>query len=340
MDVQTKGATLVLLRVDFRSATVAKSRRTLGFTLVELLVVIAIIGVLIALLLPAIQAAREAARRLSCQNNLKQMGLAVLNHHDTQGHLLPPKVLVHPDDLATNGGAFHLSRNTLGGPLLGLLPFLEEGNRFNSLDLRKSITDPVNLPVSTATVSTYLCASMSLPSGYLPGETLSPGSYITSVRTDVGNDLLPGYNGIAQNDGAFSKVTVQGQYDLRLKDVTDGTSRTLLIGEINYPVVFQQWESAASLETVGGRGAVVYSWAEGYPERTWGHMSVLKPELFNNSKDYVPSLSNRVFRSDHPGGVHFVLLDGSVQFLADDTDPAVRHALVTRAGGEIVADFD
>lgn len=318
----------------------SKYRRALGFTLVELLVVIAIIGVLIALLLPAIQAAREAARRMTCQNNLKQIGLAVLNHHDTQGHLLPPKVLVRSEDLATNGGAYHLSRNTLGGPLLGLLPFLEEGNRFDTLDLRKSITDQVNLPVSTATVTSYLCASMALPSGYIPGETLSPGSYIPSVRTDVGNDLIPEYEGIARNDGAFSKVTLQGHYDLRLKDVTDGTSKTLLIGEINYPIAFAERESAATLDTVGGRSAVVYSWAEGYPERAWGHMSVLMPELFNNSKIYHGSMGSRVFRSDHPGGVHFVLLDGSVQFLTDDSDPDVRLALVTRAGNEIVAEFD
>lgn len=305
------------------------SRRT-GFTLVELLVVIAIIGVLVALLLPAIQAAREAARRCSCRNNLKQIGIAVQNYHDVNKHLPPPKVLVH------RGDPHHFSRNTLGGPLMELLPYLEEGNRFDTLDLRKSIYDPVNLPVATSTVATYICPSMSLPEEFNPGETLAPGSYLVSVRTDVGNDLIYGE---LINDGAFAELTFHGEYNLSFKDITDGASNTLLIGEINYPPAFREHESLRPITGPTDKGFKAFAWAEGYIELAWGHMAVLAPQLFDNGDKWLASSNSRVFRSDHPGGVQFVMLDGSVQFLTDDSDPDVRHALVTRAGQEADHNF-
>lgn len=309
-------------------------RRT-AFTLVELLVVIAIVGVLISLLMPAIQAAREAARRCSCRNNLKQIGLAVQNYHDSNKHLPPPKVLVHREELAP-GGPHHLSRNLLGGPLFALLPYLEEGNRFDALDLRKSIFDPVNLRTTSATITTFLCPSMELPTD-AAGEklTLAPGSYLVSVLTDNDNDLLPQNNGKVTNDGAFAGIVLHGEYALSLKDVADGATNTLFSGEINYPAAFSEKEALPTIDnSQSSKVAAAFAWADGYPERARGHMSVLTPKLFNNGIEYVSLQKNRTYRSDHPGGVHFVMLDGSVQFLTDDSDPAVRHALVTRAGEE------
>ncbi len=148
-------------------------RSNSGFTLVELLVAIAIIGVLVALLLPAIQSAREAARRISCSNHLRQIGLATLNYHDTNGHLPPPKL----------GGS---RTTTMGSTWVLLLPYLEEGNRYDRYDLTKTIFDPHNAPLTSGVIETYLCPSMRLPSGGPSdgGTPLGPGSYIISTRTD------------------------------------------------------------------------------------------------------------------------------------------------------------
>lgn len=289
-------------------------RSNSGFTLVELLVAIAIIGVLVALLLPAIQSAREAARRISCSNHLRQIGLATLNYHDTNGHLPPPKL----------GGS---RTTTMGSTWVLLLPYLEEGNRYDRYDLTKTIFDPHNAPLTSGVIETYLCPSMRLPSGGPSdgGTPLGPGSYIISTRTDY----LP-----FSNNGAFGNVRSDGRYRLGLKHILDGTSRTFLAGEINY--AFEDLEPLASFSEGASPGQrSSYAWAEGYWLQAWGHMAASTPQIFNNSDQYANPDSSRSYRSDHSGGVQFVLLDGSAHFIAEDSDPTVRRAMVTRDGGEI-----
>ena len=284
-----------------------------GFSLVELLVVIAIVGILIALLLPAVQSARESARRSSCRNNLRQIGLATLNFHDVKKHLPPPKA----------NGTPTLDR---GSTLVLLLPFLEEANLYETYDFDKPINDPVNRPVTTAVVGTYLCPSMQLPTSSPSGGGLpyGPGSYLISTRTAHRPYI---------NDGAFDNVSDAKPYQLSLRNIVDGTSKTLLIGEINY--AFDAREPMLSIDqpltpNVGGG----FAWAQGYWLLAWGHMTSTAPDLFNNNSQYAHPVSTRTFRSDHPGGVNFVLLDGSVRFIATESDPDVRRALVTRAGEE------
>jgi prepilin-type N-terminal cleavage/methylation domain-containing protein len=287
-----------------------------GFTLVELLVVIAIIGVLIALLLPAVQGAREAARRMSCQNHLKQIGLAVQNFAEAQHHLPPPNA---------NDKTTYSER---GSTLVLLLPYLEDANRFARYDLSKTVDDPVNLPITGAPVAGYLCPSMGMPReapNLGCGEQLAPGSYLISSRTD--------YFNYGELDGAFANPPDDGSYSLSWKDITDGLSNTLLVGEINYGNPKFLWSGCP-----GENGRPKWgdqTWAAGYWFLAWGHISSADPELFNNSAKYQAPSSARTFRSDHPGGVQFVLLDGSVHFLTDATTPEVRYALVTRAGEEV-----
>ena len=310
-------------RQAFRSPVATQSlgtRTTTGFTLVELLIVIAIIGILVALLLPAIQAARETARRTSCQNNLKQIGLAVHGYYDVQNHLPPPKV---------GAGQF----NKLGGTFVALLPFLEESDRFDAYDASKNVDDPHNLPITAQAIDLYLCPSMVLPRQVpepASDERLGPGSYIISTRTDYANS--------ADLDGAFENPTSDGSYSLGMRQITDGTTKTLLVGEINYGIREMIWTSFAGLSGSPKWGD--QTWAHGYWALAWGHMSSRFPELYNNSTQYAPPNSDRVFRSDHSGGVQFLMLDGSVQFLSENTSPDVRRALVTRAGGEAEISFD
>jgi prepilin-type N-terminal cleavage/methylation domain-containing protein len=300
-----------------------------GFTLVELLVVIAIIGVLVALLLPAIQAGRECARRMSCKNNLKQIGLAVQNYAGSQGHLPPPT-------------ASNTQFSRLGSTFVLLLPYLEEANRFARYDMTREAIDPKNLPITSKPIGAYLCPSMVMmreaPINDCD-EKLGPASYLISTRTKYDMSALaviPEDPNVEpeppQLDGAFIIPPSDGNYYLSMKHITDGTSNTLLIGETNYSNQGWLWSGCSGLDGTQKWGE--HTWAEGYWILSWGHMASDQPQAYNNSAKYYNLVSRRSFRSDHPSGVQFVMLDGSVQSLSTDSDPIIRDALVTRAGDE------
>ena len=129
-----------------------------AFTLVELLVVIAIIGILVALLLPAVQAAREAARRTSCQNNLKQIGIALQNYHDSSSGAFPPGIVF---DAGPTGMPFVPDRSWSFRPnwIINILPYMEEQGLYDSFDLTVYISDAVNQIPRGTTVETLLCPS-------------------------------------------------------------------------------------------------------------------------------------------------------------------------------------
>jgi prepilin-type N-terminal cleavage/methylation domain-containing protein len=289
-----------------------KPRR--GFTIIELLVVIAIIGILIALLLPAIQAARETARRAACQNNLRQIAIATQNYHDAMQHLPPPKV-----------GSTTFSEQA--STLVLMLPYLEDSDRYAEFDLSQPIGSAANLRIASQPLDVYTCPSMRLPR-VVPetacGELLAAGSYMISTRTE--------YKKWKQLDGAFDDPQPDGSYSLGLKDIVDGTSKTILLGEINYGHQGFLWATCPDFDGQSRWGD--HTWANGYWFLAWGHMAGEKPWLYNNTDLYTHPESARVFRSDHPGGVQFVMLESSVQFLSDDASPEVRRALVTRAGGD------
>nr|WP_261344061.1 DUF1559 domain-containing protein [Roseimaritima sediminicola] len=287
----------------------ARSRRRAagaGFTLVELLVVIAIIGMLVALLLPAVQAAREAARRMQCSNNLKQIGLALHNYHDTHG--------CFPEGS---------QQSNMIGPLTGVLPFLEQGNTFQHFDFAQSYSAPYNQQVGAQTIPTYLCPSMTLPRDVPDtrnGETGGPSSYLACEGTASYMPQADGMFGLNWTAYGFRNPAV------RFADLLDGTSNTLAFGETTYDMADYLWRPPAA-----DAGQVKWGtarWVVGYPVVSLG--TTLKDLNVHNAAN------NGGFQSMHPGGVQFLYGDGGVRFSADTLDRDLLHALATRSGGEVV----
>jgi len=302
-----------------------RSSRT-AFTLVELLVVIAIIGILIALLLPAVQQAREAARRMSCSNQLKQIGLATHNFHDTYGEFpFAVKDLVE--------GETSTSWTT---GWIQILPFLEQdavARRWDPALPRNDTTDAdgdgwTNALLQQEIIPSYLCPTMTMPSGPLNGsEDRAPSSYQFCVGTYYAGDLH-GYGGATEPayDGAIIPIinddtdSPNHRDPTKFRDLTDGTSNTFLVGETDF--------------TPGGVPSTKYGaiWSYGYLYG-WGSTS------YEFNAHDIPDSTNvyGAFRSQHPGGAHFLLSDGSVKFVAETLDNDIYNAMATRSGGEVAS---
>ena len=285
-----------------------KKSQSNGFTLVELLVVIAIIGILIGMLLPAVQMVREAARRTSCMNNLRQIGLSAMNYETALQHLPPPKL---------GTGDF----NTLGSTFVILLPYVEEKNRFDQYDIDQSISAPGNIELTSTPLDIYLCPSMPLDD---QTGSYGEGSYIISYATHY----RPYVNGSTAN-GAFDKPPTEGgqNYRLGFESFLDGTSHTFFFGEIDNSV---KW--TGSTPNPGSWGT--YTWAQGYWFNSQSHIegtfNLVGPIADSNIREY------RTFRSDHPSGVNFCMVDGSTRFVKETIDQPVLEAAVTRSGREIL----
>lgn len=341
-------------RLDVRS-TRRQSVRARAFTLVELLVVIAIIGVLVALLLPAIQAARESARRSQCSNNLHQLGIGLINFHDSKKHF--PAGEWKPAGVPVSGGLAWSA---------WFLPYIEEQNTHNQIDFGADMRSPPNWqadlsgPTNTV-IPTYLC----------------PSAARHQMRRDIGTGRLTDFNGNGTFDagsgeglGAIDYIGCSGPskntinhvtglaYDdnrgvllnldsgppcygttpecfaktIAIRNITDGTSTTIILGECsgrgvedsngdlpggeNTKNLDGAWASSSNVGKIKLDPAIHgYSAINPPPEVNWA-----EEELF----------------SDHPGGVHVLMCDGSVHFLNDDTEPRVYFSLASRNGEEVV----
>jgi prepilin-type N-terminal cleavage/methylation domain-containing protein/prepilin-type processing-associated H-X9-DG protein len=323
---------------------VKTARRRRGFTLIELLVVIAIIAVLIALLLPAVQAAREAARRIQCVNNLKQMGLALQNYHDAIGSL--------PMGYASRNKFVDGATDTAAGWGWGamILPQMEQSSAFNAANFGLNVEAPQNVTVIRMNVNAYLCPS-DTTNGPFPVTDASGKALATAAPSSyaacVGNDAADTSTGL-NNDGLGNGVMYRNSRT-RIADIVDGTSYTIFAGERAWSNVNGVWAGAVT-NGVTRRGAMnrcPNTGAAYYPaaDLVQAHCHVLNP-----IGDPDGGLDD--FSSRHPGGANFVFGDGSVRFLKEVSLDAGRdangdpiyspaglrfQALATRCGGEVLS---
>jgi prepilin-type N-terminal cleavage/methylation domain-containing protein/prepilin-type processing-associated H-X9-DG protein len=316
-----------------------------GFTLVELLVVIAIIGVLIALLLPAVQAAREAARRMSCTNNLKQLGVAMHSFEASQGSLPP------------------LENNYT--PFARMLPYYEEANLRELFDFTVSVpdadSDALRRAIATP-VGLLLCPSDAEPPVHTLTSTWSSAATLPYAGSNYAMNGSSGTGDATTNIDPFMNATDGICYknaELRFRDISDGLSHTLaftesLRGPCNSPPLSpapnpQRYAAnlglngPATIMAVAASGNLggVESWT-GTRLFNWftfdqSSGTILNGRFTPNNK--MPDLCARrlwvhAARSGHPGGVNACLCDGSVRSIDDDVDVVAWHALWTRAGGE------
>lgn len=305
--------------------TTQKANRNRGFTLIELLVVIAIIAILVSLLLPAVQAAREAARRTQCKNNLKQIGLALHNYHDV--HRTFPSGWIAVEDFRAN------AHDGLNGAAWGtmILPMLEQGPLYSLFDPNFAITAPENVLFSSSVLPAFQCPSDPKPETWEINEEGDPSNILATLPTAnyvgvFGTEELDG----CENAAGVAPVSSAGQCQgdgifyhnssVRLRDVTDGTTNTFMVGE---------------RKTDAARG-----WFS-----TWPGMVAEGEEAFQRvlgSSDHPPNdpaAHFDDFSSAHTGGAQFCLGDGSVRFVSENIDEGVYHGLATIQGGEVIGEF-
>ena len=325
------------------------SRR--GFTLVELLVVIAIIGILVGLLLPAVQAAREAARRMQCSNNLKQIGLSLHNYESTFKRL--PAGTFND---ATKGRANNSS------PLPMIMPFIEQNNAFQLFNFDEDLnTHASNLAARQQNVPTFQCPSQAGVTPFvLPGTQCPNGCGNTNYVQSLGNNA-----NYASNNGPFGR-----RFGAKFGDISDGLSNTGLFAEIvlgpaggspttgivpaGSPtdlavatnLAFGTWDAGPNGDVVAVPGcdnrataAFLYRGKQYYRGIvvTTYYSHTLTPN--SSRRDCVRGTGldrgHLATRSYHTGGAQIVLGDGSVHFASSSIDELVWRALGSRAGGEV-----
>ena len=297
------------MSIVFARLGASRSSIRSAFTLVELLVVIAMIGVLVGLLLPAVQAARSAARRMSCSNNMKQIGLGLHNYHSSFNKFPEGSRL-----------------SNFLGPLTGVLPYLEEGNTYEQFDFSKSYSHPDNQVVAAQEIATYLCPAWPSLPRIVPdtsnGETGGPSSYLACEGTD---DYM------IKADGMFGlNWTSFGYHNpaTGFRDLFDGSSNTIAFGETTYDMKDYLWRPTAA--SAGQIKWGTARWVLGYPKISLG--TTLKEVNVHNAAN------NGGFQSMHEGGVYFLFGDGSVRFTSESIDRGLLDALATRGGSEVIED--
>jgi prepilin-type N-terminal cleavage/methylation domain-containing protein/prepilin-type processing-associated H-X9-DG protein len=302
-----------------------------GFTLIEMLSVMSVFAILAALLLPAMQKVREAAGRTKCQHNLRQMGLALYAYHSRTGHYPPGYTSAVNKDGSERGPGWSWAAY--------LLDDLDQGNLRRQLDLNADIRDPVNAVAYTQSLSMFFCPSSSFP---FSGFTLETAGQV-AINDQNGEPInlvyhnyiaMFGSGDISKDPGAGDGVFYRNSRT-RQKDITDGLSNTVLLGERKSTAAvpaFTTWLGAVP-------GAVVPppAGSQDPPE----HAAVMVLGHTGNARDnppHAPDLPLRHvqdFGAMHTGVCNLLFADGAVHAVSRAINPHVWWALGTRAGGEI-----
>jgi prepilin-type N-terminal cleavage/methylation domain-containing protein/prepilin-type processing-associated H-X9-DG protein len=321
-------------------------RRRVGFTLIELLVVIAIIAVLIGLLVPAVQKVREAANRMACQNNLKQIALAVHNYIDTESYFPVNTLITDQQNNWISPNWSWLARS---------LPFIEQDNLYKTGNLPRNALGDTTGAISTRSlvgtqIKVFLCPTdaesstgpwtdranlVGLPVGLTNYKGVSGANWgwysnaAANPPNDAGGTVIAAdarwlnpstidgsLNGLNNGDGLFFRTDYR--HKRRLADILDGTSNTFMIGEdVPRKNIHCAWPFA---NTANGTCAIAPNARRPdgteWPASNW-------PNVYS-------------FRSRHPGGLQFALADGSVRFVSDTIELRLYRALATIKGGEVV----
>ncbi|MCA9083747.1 MAG: DUF1559 domain-containing protein [Planctomycetaceae bacterium] len=332
--------------------------RNRGFTLIELLVVIAIIAILIALLLPAVQQAREAARRTQCKNNLKQIGLAMHNYHDVY-NMFPVGTIARPTggNTATGSGAM----DAYSGAFTAILPFIDQGN------LKGLYVDTVpwfqqTSQVARTIIPGYLCPSATGPQVETnPALTSIPNSTLGTEMGALHYLLSKG----ADKEWCFNpRLSTTGMFGINLRtsfrDLTDGSSNVLCVGE---GALGNLWTVAdgSTPTTPSTTGKPQQGWIMPQPNpsdykaggivTTGGNYGTTVVRM--NQNPIVETVYNTLgdncnveatefasnFRSQHEGGVQFLLGDGSGRFISENIDQTLYNWLASKADGNPVGEF-
>lgn len=289
-----------------------------GFTLIELLVVIAIIAILIALLLPAVQQAREAARRSQCKNNLKQIGLALHNYHETHRLFPPGWIGVQP------GVGPNAEYGSGWGWGTMILPYLDQSNLYNQINFNLDINDPAQTAgVIDVSLPVFRCPSDPSPQTFDLEEEGSPGTVLAKLATGnyigvFGDEELDSCESVPAGSTCKSTGLFYQNSNTRFRDITDGTSQTVVVGERKTKPDLG-WYS---------------TWGGAVPEGAETFARILGA---TDHPPNDPAAHFDDFSSHHVGGAQFLFGDGRVRFITENIDEGVYKSLSSIRGGEVTS---
>ena len=318
-----------------------RQKRRRAFTLVELLVVIAIIGILIALLLPAVQAAREAARRMQCSNNVKQVVLAAHMYHQSHGHFPPGYGYMHSGP--RNSGLYDPEWPWM----LRLFSYMELDASLKNIDWTWNPgTAFIDMPEGNKKIITAKISGLQCPSDPSVSKSFNEDGSCSSAAPPYGRSSYAGNFGRGQMEAVDHIDGVFGyNHGAKLRDITDGTSQTLLVSElivggicsVRGAVAYDEGPVFMQDYTPNSRAMDMVRWCDS----TDGMPGAVAPCENTDGNSGVLVLKNMVLhnsRSMHPGGVNTGMCDGSVNFVVDNISLDIWQAMGTPAGEEVIGE--